>query len=395
MKLFSILFLILPVLTGTVNAGEWSGSVVLQGQLFNHSPLFQNQPGNNLSLSISPEYYQGWQNDAHSLTIEPFFRLDANDPERTHFDLREFIYSVNRDTWVFSVGVGKVFWGVTEAQHLVDVINQTDLVESLDAEDKLGQPMLHLSLIRDWGTSEFFILPGFRERTFPGEKARLRTSPYIDSSQSQYSSRNGDKHVDYAFRYSHTKGNWDYGFSWFYGTNRDPGFTGGTDNNGQPVLIPVYSLMHQVGLDVQLVSGNWLWKLEAIHRRANGSNYNATTSGFEYTWVGILGSSYDLGLITEYLYDSRGNLAPTLFNKDILLGTRFVFNDTASSEVLLGVVIDPDQHEYLYLIEASTRLNDNWKLNVEARIFSGLNPSSPIYDLRNDDFLQIEFQYYF
>jgi len=387
--------LVFACYSGIVSAGEWSGSIILQGQLYNHAPLFQDQKSNNISISANPEYYQGWKNDAYSLTIEPFLRLDANDTERTHFDLREFIFAVNRDTWEFKIGVSKVFWGVTEAQHLVDVINQTDLVESLDTEDKLGQPMLHLSLIRNWGTSEFFILPDFRERTFPGKKGRLRISPYVDSSQSLYTSGNKDKQTDYAFRYSHSRGSWDYGLSWFYGTNRDPGFTTGTDSNSQPVLVPVYSMMHQAGLDVQLVNGAWLWKFEAIHRRSNGGSYNATTSGFEYTWVGIFGSSYDLGLITEYLYDSRGNAAPTLFDKDFLLGARFVFNDAASSEILLGTIVDPKKHEYLYVLEASTRLNDNWKLNIEARIFSGLSPASSFYDLRDDDFLQIELQYYF
>jgi len=54
------------------------------------------------------------------------------------------------------------FWGVTEFQHLVDIINQTDLVENIDTEDKLGQPMINLALINDWGTVDLFIMPYFR-----------------------------------------------------------------------------------------------------------------------------------------------------------------------------------------------------------------------------------------
>ena len=34
--------------------------------------------------------------------------------------------------------------------------------------------MVRLALIRDWGTLTFFALPYFRERTFRGEKGRLR-----------------------------------------------------------------------------------------------------------------------------------------------------------------------------------------------------------------------------
>ena len=51
-------------------------------------------------------------------------------------------------------GIGRVFWGVTESYHLVDVINQTDLVENVDRKDKLGQPLVNFTLVRDWGALE-------------------------------------------------------------------------------------------------------------------------------------------------------------------------------------------------------------------------------------------------
>ncbi len=70
------------------------------------------------------------------------------------------------------VGVRRVFWGVTEFQHLVDIINQSDSVEDIDNEDKLGQPMINLSLVKDWGIVDFFVLPYFRERTFAGAEGR-------------------------------------------------------------------------------------------------------------------------------------------------------------------------------------------------------------------------------
>jgi hypothetical protein len=51
----------------------------------------------------------------------------------------------------------------------VDIINQTDLVENIDGEDKLGQPMVHFSYFGDWGVVDFFLLPYLRERTYPGK----------------------------------------------------------------------------------------------------------------------------------------------------------------------------------------------------------------------------------
>ena len=53
-----------------------------------------------------------------------------------------------------------MFWGVTESQHLVDVVNQTDLVENPDGEEKLGQLMVNLTVARSWGTLNLFVAPG-------------------------------------------------------------------------------------------------------------------------------------------------------------------------------------------------------------------------------------------
>ena len=77
--------------------------------------------------------------------------------------LREFYWWRDFDSVEIYVGARQLFWGVTETVHLVDVINQNDLVEDIDGEDKLGQPMVSLLLDRDWGTLELFSLLGFRE----------------------------------------------------------------------------------------------------------------------------------------------------------------------------------------------------------------------------------------
>ncbi len=82
------------------------------------------------------------------------------------------------------------------------MINQTDFVENIDGEQKLGQPMVNFSLILDWATIEFFMLTGFRERTFPGMNGRLRFPVRIDLDNPIYESEQKEKHIDWAARYS-------------------------------------------------------------------------------------------------------------------------------------------------------------------------------------------------
>ena len=85
----------------------------------------------------------------------------------------------------------RVFWGVTESQHLVDIINQTDLVEHPNKESKLGQPMAHLTFSAEWGILEFFALTYHRARTYPGRHGRLRSAIPIDEEHVSYESAAG------------------------------------------------------------------------------------------------------------------------------------------------------------------------------------------------------------
>ena len=294
------------------------------------------------------------------------------------------------------VGLRKVYWGVSESQHLVDIINQTDLVEGMDGEEKLGQPMINYALINDWGTVDFFVLPYFRERTFPGANGRLRTALPVDTTNPVYESNDKESHVDYAARWSHSLGDWDVGLSYFDGTSRDPSFIAGFDASGNTVLRPVYSLMQQTGLDVQATKDAWLWKMEVINRNINNDNYNAATAGFEYTFYSILESSSDIGLVVEYLYDDRNSKATTPFEDDLMLGLRWTRNDENDTSVLVGVIADRDDSSRLYSVEASRRVAENLKLTIEARLFTGISTSDVLLSsFRQDDFVQVELGYYF
>ena len=146
-------------------AGEWSGYVGMEYRGFVHPPLFPEQHRAYFSVAAQPEYYHRFEDTRDSFTFVPFVRADRHDPERSHADIRELTWLKVGEGHEWRLGIRKVFWGVTESQHLVDIVNQTDLVENVDAEDKLGQPMVNFALIRDWGTLNAFVLPGFRERT--------------------------------------------------------------------------------------------------------------------------------------------------------------------------------------------------------------------------------------
>ncbi|RKZ77308.1 MAG: hypothetical protein DRQ57_00350 [Gammaproteobacteria bacterium] len=390
--IFIILCLIL-----NVQAGEWSGYIAGELRYFPESPLSADQYNDfNSSFSAQPEYRHEWDEGYQTFTFVPFIRVDQYDSERSHFDIRELTWLKAASDWELRVGLRKLFWGVTESQHLVDIINQTDLVEHSDMEEKLGQPMINLALIRDWGTVDLFLLPGFRERTFPGKEGRLLNGGIpIDTDQTRYESGAEEKHVDWAVRWEHTLGDWEIGLSHFSGTSRDPRFLQGKNGTGQLVLIPYYEQIEQTGLDLQITQEDILWKLEMISRHEPTDHFTALTGGFEYTFVGVFETDADIGMLTEYSFDDRHDHAATPFENDMMFGMRLTLNDIQSTEFLGGAVLDMDSHASFYLLEASRRLGDSWKLTLEAYIYANMSTDDLAYGFRNDDFIQLELAWYF
>lgn len=372
---------------------EISGEAGFEYRVFLDDPLNANQHGNNSSLYIKSEFFYRLNNTS-TITFTPFARIDEHDDNRTHSDIRELLFHKTSSKWEFKLGIGKVFWGVTESQHLVDIINQTDAIESGDGEEKFGQPMAQFILKRKSGTWEFFLLPGFRERSFASIDGRPGNTPFVDTSLTQYESSRKKKHVDYAFRWSTNKGIWDLGLSYFKGTSRDPLLFPGT-NDGNPVLIPLYNQIQQTGIDIQATKGSWLWKLETIYRRGQDKPYTALTAGFEYTLSGFMKSRADLGILMEYLYDDRQDSQKNPFEDDTLLGFRITFNDPHSSTLLAGYIFDNDSSESSSFIEYSRRIGQSWKLSLEGRFLSNTALDGAFYSKRFDNQFQLELSRHF
>ena len=383
------------LLLGTSAQAEFSGNVALETQNFSESAQFDDQFDDNITLSFKPKWDGEWNDGDDLWSLELFLRADDKDAGREHADIREALWLHVADDSEWRVGINTMFWGVTESQHLVDVINQIDQVEGIDGEDKLGQPMIHLKRYQDWGVVDFLVLPGFRERTFQQQEGRLRTPLVVDTDQAEYESSREDSHIDYALRFSQTWGDLDLGVSWFKGTSRDPLLLPGFDDDGDPVLIPFYEQMSQLGVDAQLIYEDWIWRLEFIRREAESNDYSAYTAGFEYTFYAIMESAVDLGVLVEYSADDRPEGEASAFDNDVFLGKRFAFNDAQSSEILTNFVIDTDNQNRSFRVEGNRRFGASWKGTLELQTFSDIDDDDVLAAFERDDFVLLEMAYYF
>lgn len=395
-RLSASIVLCSPLFISTVNALDFSGRAGLESRFFIDDNQLQN------SVLVEPEFYWASKSNNDTFTLKVFSRYDDLDDERSHIDIREAAWMHVGDTWEVKTGLSKVYWGVTESNHLVDIINQTDSVESADGEQKLGQPMVQLTSIRDWGVVDAFILPGFRERTFPGENGRLQGPVLIDTDNAQYEHEDEDQHIDYALRYSHTLSIFDFSLSGFKGTSRDAEFRAIDTNNALPTLSPYYAQIEQLGLATQAIVGDWLLKLEAIQRKSSEYDFSAYTAGFEYTFNGIFNSNIDLGILSEYNKDSRDQASPSPLNNDLFVGTRLAFNDVQSTDLLIGVSQDLSlSNSYLGFIEGSRRVGDNFKATIDVRLFNGeynndnLSNIDPLLQIEADTYGSFSLEYFY
>ncbi len=371
------------------------GQAGVEVRLFPVDPLADAQPRwVSASVKLQPELTLPL-GDRVVLRAIARARADDSDPSRSYVDVREARADWHREAVSVSVGINTVFWGVTESRHLVNIVNQTDYLDELDADEKLGQLMALVTYeAGDLGIFELFAMTGARAQLYPSASGRPGVQVTVLDDSPSYESRRGQWNADAAVRWSHGRGNVNWALSYFQGTARDPELVpAGTPVD--PAVRPRYDLVRQAGLEIQWTRGSWLWKAESIVREGQGPTFAAITGGFEHTTYGVAGSPLDLGAIIEYSYDGRDNLTFNIHDNDLFGGLRLSFNDVRGSEVLAGVLRDLDSGVTLGKIEASRRLAEGWRVELIGRLFRSDSDDDPVYWFRRDDYVQAALEYYF
>ncbi len=392
-------FWLAALLCGEFCLAGWDLSAELSSQLraFPAQPAYDTQQALDFSAAIRPKFVAQWENRRQTFEVEPFYRWDQADWKRTHFDLSNFSYVKAWDSFELRAGFRKVFWGVTESQHLVDIVNQTDFVEDFRGYTKLGQPMVNPALITEIGNFEFFVMPYFRERTFPGAAGHFRPASLVNTNAVTYQSPNGRWNPDLAFRWSNRMGPVDLGLSHFYGTNRLPTLIPQTSWSGTPEFAPFYPVIQQTGLDMQVTAGALLGKLEMLARGDQGYHqpYFASTVGAEYTFSQVFRTTLDVGVLLEYLYDSRGKAAQIAYEDDFFLGARLTLNDSGDLNFLAGGIFDRTTNNQVFILEASRRFGSAWKVGVKGGYFNINTTTDPLFAFYRDNYIQLEVSHFF
>ena len=339
---------------------NWQNTLSVQGFWFPDEGL-PEQSDYNFSLAYEGQYRQRIEGARAQFNVQPFLRLDQQDSNRSHADMRELSVTYLGRGWTLRGGIGQVTWGNSVLYSLVDVINQRDLIEA-DQQSKLGQPLLEYVQKNESSTLSLYVLPGFREATFPSKSGRPRTPIFIDSDESIVDDTQ-QAPFDYAIRWEKNIENFYLATSFFSGLSRVPRFEFNFDFK-DPKIIPVYETVDQFGLELQWLVRRWAFSAEAISRKGDAPNYDQFKLGIEHQWNAMFGSGWDLFSTLEYIEESENEYSTSFLNNDYIAGLQLKFNDLYDTSLALAWIYDPYSKEEGVNFSFNRAINDKWDFNI-------------------------------
>ena len=381
-NIFLFLFIMVHPDLYAFGGGEWSSEVGLEGTFF-AKESDTSDTRSDFSVFLSTEYYEDWNDGADSFIFSPRLRIDQHDSERNSIDFTELVWVHVEDTWEIRTGIREEAWGVSLMGGVVDVINQTNIVEDFFGA-KLGQPMVNLSLVQDWGILDLFVLTGFRKASLPGPDSRPGLPFDLKTGEAEIPLQ--DREIiglDYAARWQHSWESFEWAFSYFYGTSREADVDFNYDV-AEPGIVSSYYNVNQIGVELLYIWEGYSFKYESrtvVGSKSRGAElgtYTAGLIGFEYTWGSVFGGDYDIMWDISYLHDDRKASFSALMEKDIFALAVLNFNDEFDTRIAFGSIWDVKDDEGIFLINAERRIAESWKVSAFAvYIYAGQSEVPP------------------
>lgn len=343
---------------------EQRGEITIEASWYPRTAQHAGQTDSFLHFDALPELLI-YGDDAEA-QIQP--RISGGTGGAGQFDLREAHVSGRIGEMDYLVGSTILFWGKVESYNPVDIVNALDYGRGLLRSEKRGAPMVRLS----WpvGPGQIDILAiDFVENIYPDKALRERPALHVNDNAAGFSGGAGRDDIATAARWSGYFGDIDLGVSWFRGTGHAPRLLPQADGT----LIPDYSRITQLGLDVQSLHGDTAIKAELIHRRGqydrlgSADSYGAGVFGLEHSLYDLAESGRDLVLIAEYARDERRGRSHSGFQNDLILGGRWVWNDVEDTEILTLLSRDLDNAAQVLSVTADRRLTESLSFEATAR----------------------------
>lgn len=380
-----------PHLAAADSDWRFSGEASLALRLYPRAPV-DDQEHLGPGLRLAPEWT--WRGGDDLVRIEPLVQLENPGSGRSKAEFKELLWSRRLGETTLDIGITRVFWGVAESRHLINLINPPDLAVDYTGETTLGIPLLRLDHPTDLGRVELILAPEARDPRFPGQRGRPRTSLPVQDDVSHPDGRP----LAWAARLTlDGDGAYDAHLYHFQGLDREAVLTPRFPPAGPPdALIAHRHAIRQWGADLQAPIGSFLFKAEALVRSGYSRSFGAVVLGGEYTWNGVADSPADLGLLLEYQWDNRPADAPLApMRRALYTGLRLALNDPASTEMLFGVSHSLENSARIWRGEVRRRLGETWTVEARLDLFTQVAEEPALAGFERDSLLELRLARHF
>ncbi len=364
------------------------GQLSIEGRVFQPDDIDRTQ---DTGLGLAGRLEANARYKPFDGQLRLFSRVDALDDTRNLVAIEELYLGFKMKPVRVRVGYQLLNWSATEAFHPADMLNARNYDSRLENPDKLGEPMVEVQ-VRFWeGNVSAYYMPVRRAPILPRAASRLSPFPKrldVPLGDPLFSGRDrqiGDDWLEHqwALRIEQTLGDADLSLHVFQHVDRSQPtqvvdlFTGD--------IRPLFHFVTQVGGTWQQVFGPVVGKLEVGHREFGypdpSPRYRLThremldhtqiAAGLEFGWgIGQGEGTLILEGQAMITYDEPKLATPDLgpYQRDALLGYRHAFNDTSSTRLQAGVIVDlEDPSEWMIAARFERRLGDVWSLEANLR----------------------------
>lgn len=359
--------------------------------------------GLSLFSRVESRYEDGpWKNAFRAMS-----RIDRKDDSRNFLNLEDAYFSYtflpeeeseSESETKFLAGYKVFNWTALEGFHPADRVNSRNFDSNIEKLEKFGELVVEMETTFFEGTFTLLFMPRPEDPLLPGAHSRLGAGSDIDPPRwVKGNNVNNDDawNPQFGARITQFIFDADISFHVLKHYDRFSPIVGANDfsfNNFLQVYLPSSSLLEphyfettQLGSTLQLPIFEGVFKFEGAYRDYDNNVSLLTLRGIRSP---IDHSDFAIGY--ERTFEHEGGYESTLFiegqrtfgtskqrrselnifQSDLLLGWRFVFNDLMGKEIFLSSIVDTERsHEILASIKYEQRLSDVWKISTGLRYY--------------------------
>jgi len=396
MNLFSLQIKFLFCLVSLIWLAHFSKAEVhSKGEVALETRVFEND-GNPQSIDnafalkarLEASYKHKISNKKLKEKLRLLGRVDRQDSERRHFIVEEAWVDIKGYPLRIRAGSQMLNWTATEAFHPADIINSRNLDSNIENQEKIGEPMISMTLKFEGGNLTAYYMPIYITPINTSPSSRLSIfDPGTQTDRLVRIGIDGEEDKDefghqWALKYSRTIDQTDFSL---YGVEHlDRHQPTAVIDPSNLKVVPIYQYVVQFGTTVTHIVDSVILKMEYAHRiypspknktyflqSIEKKDFSQLALGLEYGWSNKNFTETTLLIEAQTILGLRKTkrASTSFFQRDMLLGLRHAFNDDMGKELFFSIIFDIERSkEYLFNLSYSQRLSDTISIKTGARI---------------------------